>query len=101
VITYEAMAEASEVITLRRNGQLTLPSDLRKRIGATDGDVFVAEVRGADEIVLRRKQLIDASQAYFWTAGWQEGEREAQEDIRRGRVKRFRSAKALIADLKR
>ena len=29
------------------------------------------------------------------------GEREAQEDIRRGCVKRLRSAKALIGDLKR
>lgn len=95
------MAKASEVVTLRRNGQLTLPADLRKKIRAADGDVFVAEVRGADEIVLRRKQLIDASQAYFWTPEWQEGEREAQADIRRGRLKRFRSAKALIADLKR
>lgn len=95
------MAKASEVVTLRRNGQLTLPADLRRKIRATDGDVFVAEVRGSDEIVLRRKQLIDASQAYFWTTEWQAGEREAQEDIRRGRVERFRSAKALIADLKR
>lgn len=88
-------------MTLRRNGQLTLPADLRKRIGAIDGDVFVAEVREADEIVLRRKRLIDASQAYFWTDEWQRGEREAEEDVRHGRVKRFRSAKALIADLKR
>lgn len=95
------MAKASELVTLRRNGQLTLPAELRKKIRAANGDVFVAEVRGADEIVLRRKQLIDASQAYFWTPDWQEGEREAQVDIRRGRVKRFRSAKALIADLKR
>lgn len=95
------MARASEVVTLRRNGQLTLPAGLRKKIRTSEGDVFVAEVRGPDEIVLRRKQLIDASQAYFWTEEWQEGEREAQKDIRRGRVKRFRSAKALISDLKR
>lgn len=95
------MAKTTEVVTLRRNGQLTLPADLRKRIRAADGDVFVAELRGTDEIILRRKHLIDASQAYFWTPEWQEGEREAQADIRRGRVKRFRSAQALIADLKR
>ncbi|MGH2473382.1 MAG: AbrB/MazE/SpoVT family DNA-binding domain-containing protein [Candidatus Limnocylindria bacterium] len=95
------MAKASAVLTLRRNGQITLPSEVRRRMRASEGDVFVAEVRTPDEIVLRKKSLVDASQAYFWTDEWQRGEREAQEDIRRGRVKRFRSAKALISDLKR
>lgn len=47
------------------------------------------------------KSLVDASQSYFWTEEWQRGERQAQDDIRRGRTKRLRSAKALIADLKR
>jgi len=95
------MAKPSAILTLRRNGQLTLPADIRRRMHATDGDVFLAEVRDDDEIVLRKKSLVDASQAYFWTDEWQRGEHEAQEDIQRRRVKRFRSAKALIADLKR
>jgi hypothetical protein len=51
-------------------------------------------------LTLRRKRWITLP-AYFWTDEWQRGEREAQDDIRRGRVKRFRSAKALVADLKR
>ena len=95
------MAKESAILTLRRNGQLTLPAEVRRRVSAAEGDVFVAEVHDPDEIVLRRKRLVDASQAYFWTKDWQRGEREAQEDIRRGRVKRFRSAKALVADLGR
>lgn len=95
------MAKLSSVLTLRRNGQLTLPAEVRRRLRASEGDVFVAEIRDPDEIVLRKKSLVDASQAYFWRDEWQKGEREAQEDIRRRRVKRFRSAKALIADLKR
>ncbi len=95
------MTKAPAILTLRRNGQITLPADIRRRMRAAEGDVFLAEVREDDEIVLRKKSLVDASQAYFWTDQWQRGEREAQEDIRRGRIKRFRSAKALIADLKR
>jgi hypothetical protein len=35
---------------------------------------------------------VDASQAYFWTEEWQTGERKADEDIKAGRVKRFKSA---------
>jgi AbrB family looped-hinge helix DNA binding protein len=88
-------------ITLGRNGQITLPLEVRRRMRASEGDVFVAEVRNPDEIVLRKKSLVDASQTYFWTDEWQQGERETQEDMRRGRVKRVRSAKALISDLKR
>jgi len=95
------VAKFSATLALRRNGQITLPSEVRRRMRASEGDVFVAEVRTPDEIVLRKKSLVDASQVYFWTDEWQRGEREAREDIRRGRVKRFRSAKAFISDLKR
>ncbi len=95
------VVKPAAVLTLRRNGQLTLPAEIRRRVKATEGDLFLAEVRDPDEIVLRRKSLVDASQAYFWTEEWQRGEREATEDIKQGRVKRFRSAKALIADLGR
>lgn len=28
----------------------------------------------------------DSDQAYFWTEAWQQGEREAEEDIRAGRI---------------
>jgi AbrB family looped-hinge helix DNA binding protein len=95
------VAKFSVNITLGRNGQMTLPSEVRRRMRVSKGDVFVVEMRTPDEIVLRKKSLVDASQAYFWTDEWQRGEREAQEDIRRGRVKRMRSTKVLISDLKR
>ena len=37
------------------------------------------------------KKKIPKSQAYFWTKEWQEGERRADEDIKAGRVKKFKS----------
>ena len=95
------MAKINALLTLRRNGQITLPADVRRRMRVTEGDVFLVEVRDDDAIVLRKKSPVDASQAYFWTDEWQRGEREAQDDIRRARVKRIRSAKALVANLKR
>jgi hypothetical protein len=45
------------------------------------------------------KRLVDRSQAYFWTKRWQEGEREADEDIRAGRAKTFDFVDELIKDL--
>jgi hypothetical protein len=50
-------------------------------------------------IVLVPKKLTDKSQAYFWTGSWQEGEMEAEKDIRAGRVKVFKSAQELLEDL--
>jgi hypothetical protein len=47
------------------------------------------------------KKLVDKSQAYFWTRKWQEGEREAGEDIKAGPVKTFDSVEELISDLER
>ena len=45
------------------------------------------------------KKIVDKSQAYFWTKQWQEGEKEADKDIRAGRVKTFDSVEELIKDL--
>ena len=46
------------------------------------------------------KKPIDPSQAYFWTEEWQKGERKADDDIKAGRVKRFKSAAEAVRFLK-
>lgn len=91
---------SGRVVTLRPNGQITLPSELRERVGARTGDVFVADVED-DALVLRPKRLVDASQAWFWTPEWQKAEREADADIKAGRVYRANNVEELIASLKR
>ena len=81
-----------------RHGQITLPASVRKELGIEEGDLIEIEV--VDErAVLMPKKLVDKSQAYFWTKGWQEGERQADEDIEAGRVKTFDSVDDLIKDL--
>jgi AbrB family looped-hinge helix DNA binding protein len=83
-----------------RHGQITLPASVRKELGIEEGDLVEIEV--VDErAVLMPKKLVDKNQAYFWTKKWQEGEREANEDIKAGRVKAFNSVEELISDLDR
>ena len=89
-----------KLVSVRGTGQLTLPAEMRKRVGIEPGDVVAAEVVG-DAIVLRPKKLVDASQAYFWTKRWQRGERAAQRDIEKGRVRRAKSVDEAISALKR
>ena len=83
-----------------RHGQITLPSSVRERLGIEEGDLVEIEVED-ERAVLVPKKLVDKSQAYFWTRKWQEGEREADEDIKAGRVKTFDSVEELISDLEK
>ena len=82
-----------------RHGQITLPAPVRKSLGIEEGDMVEIEIID-DKAILVPKRLVDKSQAYFWTKKWQEGEREADEDIKAGRVKVFDSAEKLVKDLK-
>ena len=81
-----------------RHGQVTLPASVRRELGVEEGDLVEIEVID-DRAVLIPKKLVDKSQAYFWTKRWQEGEREADEDIKAGRVKVFDSVDELVKDL--
>ena len=81
-----------------RHGQITLPASVRKELGVEEGDLVEIEVIDEKAVIIPKK-LVDKSQAYFWTRKWQEGEREADEDIKAGRVKAFESVDELIKDL--
>jgi len=81
-----------------RHGQITLPASIRKKLDIHEGDLVEIEVVD-EKAMLMPKKLIDKSQAYFWTKRWQESEREADEDIKAGRVKTFNSVDELIEDL--
>ena len=76
---------------LTSGGQITLPKEIRIKTNMQPGDFVEVELDKEGHIVLTPKKLVDASQAWFWTERWQEGERKADEDIKAGRVKRFKS----------
>ena len=74
---------------IRNKGQITLPADVRKLANLEDGD-----------IVLRPRKLIPASQAWFWTESWQEGEREASRERAAGEGKIFRADEDFLDSLR-
>ena len=82
------------VSIIRAKGQVTIPQDVREAAHLEEGDPVEIEIT-ADGILLRPKKFIDASQAWFWSQQWQQGEHEASEDIKAGRVTTFGSAAAL------
>ena len=81
-----------------RHGQITLPSAVRRELGIEEGDIVEISVE-EERAVLVPKKLVDKSQAYFWTRGWQEAEKEADEDLKAGRTKTFDSVEKLLEEL--
>ena len=87
------------IAQVRQNYQITLPAELRKRMGLKIGDLMEIAVKGT-RLILTPKRAVDLDQAWFWTKAWQAGEREADADIKAGRVKKAKSAEELIRSLK-
>ena len=87
------------VLQVKHNGEIVLPPALRNRAKLKEGDLLevILEVDGTVRLVPQRVK--DDSQAYFWTRRWQEGEREADEDLKAGRFQDFASMDDLINDL--
>lgn len=52
-----------------------------------EGEYIEAKVKG-HSLILIPVRVIKREQEYFWTKEWQEGEREADEDIKSGRLSR-------------
>jgi AbrB family looped-hinge helix DNA binding protein len=88
----------SELVQLRKKAQLTLPLSVRKQLGIEEGDFVDVQVIDS-KIVLKLKKVVDKEQAWFWTKRWQAGEKEAEEDIKAGRVDEYPDADTAIDDL--
>jgi len=68
---------------------------VRQELCIKEGDYLDIQVRNG-EIVLKAKALVDKQQAWFWSERWQQGEIEAQEDVRTGRTYRFSNAASAV-----
>jgi len=64
----------------------------------TGTDTFVIGGEDSNAFVISDIYL---EQMYYWTKEWQEGELEADEDIKNGRLKKFASAQDAVKHLKR
>lgn len=80
--------------------QITIPMEIFKALRLDVGDYLDAKTDNG-LIVLTPKKLIPKDQEWFWTKEWQAKEREAEGDIRAGRVSGpFTSGKELVKSLK-
>jgi AbrB family looped-hinge helix DNA binding protein len=89
----------STVLQIRSNGQITLPTQIRRKARLKEGDLLEVLVEEDGSLRLVPKITIDRDQAYFWSERWQKGERETEEDLHAGRYKQFTSMNEMIKDL--
>lgn len=93
-----ALKEKIKVVKLTTNQTVRIPTSLVKALKLKCGTDFFVHAE-EENIILTPLVKIPKSQAYFWTKEWQAAERRADDDIKRGRVKTFKSMKDLIAAL--
>lgn len=86
------------ITQLRRRSQVTLPSDVVKKMKLQEGDNLDIVVED-DKIVIKPVLVIDRAQAWFWSKEWQASEKEAEEDIEKGRVQKAKDVKDLMDKL--
>ena len=88
---------------LRKVGQsyqVSLPKEVVKKLGLRVNDYVEIQVEN-NRILMEPQMVIPKDQAYFYTPEWQKGEKEAEEDIRKGRVTKTKNLKELLRKLGR
>lgn len=83
---------------IRSRSQITIPSEIIKKLNLKKGDTLEVSVEG-DQIILRPVITIPKDQAYFWTKEWQHEEKLVQSNIKNNKIKSAKSKDELYEDL--
>ena len=86
------------IAQLRRRSQVTLPSEVVKKMKLQEGDNLDIILED-DKIIIKPVLVIDRSQSWFWSKKWQEMEKEVDVNIKHGKVHKAKNVKELIDKL--
>lgn len=86
-------------VAVQNRGLIAIPAGTRRRYGLDQPGVQVEMVEKDGEIVLRPHVPVPADQAWFWTEKWQQMEREADGDIKAGRVRGSENVDDFLGEL--
>lgn len=77
------------------NGQITIPKEFMKKLGLHHDDLIDIHIENS-KLIVEQKMAIPKDQAYFFTPEWQKDEKEAEEDIKAGRVTKTKDLEELF-----
>ena len=86
------------VTKLRERSQITLPSEIVKKLDLKTGDNLEITLKDG-RIIINPVLVIDRSQSWFWSKEWQEKEKEVEADIKAGRIKKASGFNDLVEKL--
>ncbi|MDR1806870.1 MAG: AbrB/MazE/SpoVT family DNA-binding domain-containing protein [Propionibacteriaceae bacterium] len=89
----------STFVGVQERGTIALPARIRQAYHLNQPGAQVEVIEEADRIVLIPKLPVNAAQAWFWTDGWQAGERRAAEEAAAGLGQTYDSAEAFLNGL--
>ena len=84
---------------LGQNYQIALPKEIAKILHIQVNDYLDIHIED-NRIIVEPQMVIPKDQAYFFTSEWQKDEKEADRDIREGRVIKAKNVKELIKKLR-
>ncbi len=88
------------IVKLGPKHQVTIPLEIYRKLNLNVGDILRVEEKG-DGIFLLPQKLVPREQTWFFSKEWQAKEREADKDIKEGRISGpYDSIKDLLKDLK-
>ncbi len=88
-----------EAVRVGAKHQVTIPRRISSALKLKKGDHMLVRLVGK-RVELVPASIVPKDQLWFWTPEWQAKEREADEDIARGKIKEFDSVDELIKELK-
>ena len=91
--------ELMPLVQVREKAQITIPSKIRKILGIKKGDYLEVEAEG-NKIVLIPKILIDKAKAVTLSKEGEKMLKEALDDVKKGKVKKFKNVEELGEPLK-
>jgi antitoxin MazE len=92
------LGEFIMITQLRRRAQVTLPSEVVKKMKLREGDNLDIAME-EDRIIIKPVLVIDRSQSWFWSKKWQELEKVVDEEIKQGRVHKAKGVEELVKKL--
>ena len=79
-------------VKVREKYQETIPEEVRGKIPLKVGERVEVTARGS-EIVIRPIVEIPRDQAWFWSKQWQDQVSQSFKDLKKGKIKVFKSVK--------
>jgi len=108
----EATAQTGKVVMIPRQFIAKAPApplakkeqkillEAKEKIEHIQKDILNSQGLTKEEAKVASKVgLIDPDQSWWWTEEWQKGEREAEREVKEGKVKKFSNVEDLIEDL--